>query len=104
MPEINPTSKELNKFIQNRSFIVYVCIGKESDLAWEVATAAEGLIPKVRAYLISPANRSQLDDWLKDDHTSVAICFKWQDEVAKTFTKDEAENLLLVAQAIQQAM
>ena len=104
MPQENPPHAALLQDINNETFLVYVYIGSKADLGGQVAGALELLIPRVRVYFISKANRSQMQEWLGGDDQAVAICFRWGNEVFKRLDLSQAENLLTVTRVVQDAM
>ena len=96
-PETMPLFREA---LKNPLFTVYLFIGKESDKGWAVAQAAVKLVPALRIY--RAPQRNSVAEW-DDDGTALAIVWGFGPKPQSSLLRTEANDLLAVIDAIDQA-
>jgi hypothetical protein len=89
--------------LRNPNFKTYLVMGSRRDKAWQLAIAAQNILPAVRTYLVMSAAQSEVRQHFHVHSGHVAIVFGRDDKPAKTLTEKQAKDFLKVAVSICEA-
>jgi hypothetical protein len=94
------TEADLEQDLLNDTYSAYFYIGEETDVGWENAEIAFGLIPRLRIFLIKDI--SQITKWIGRKRPA-GVVFGWKDDLHKLLTQTEADDLKTVLQEINKS-
>lgn len=89
--------ERLRQDLADPLFTCYVHVGDESDVGWENAVFAHGLVTQLNLYLFE--DHKHLKEWLGNARPK-AVAFGWTDHVHATLTTAQTKDLRTVLEAI----
>ncbi len=95
------TADELEAQLKNSNFTTYVYVGQESDRGWRVATTAAGL--QAALLVFRAMNLTQVERWTGTATQVKGIVFGWSDKVVKLLNEEQADDLMEVLNANEEA-
>jgi deoxycytidine triphosphate deaminase len=94
---------EMIAVLENPNYKTYLVLGKESEKAWKLGLAAQNFLPGVRSYLVKTPAQAEVKQHFNIPANHVGIVFGRSSFVSKTLTRTEANDFLIVTQAIANA-
>jgi len=88
---------DIEKYLNDNSFTVYLYIGNKKDKGWKIALLAYGAIPKLRVYLIK--NIGLIRKWVKEKNPR-GVVFGYDDKPTSFLNKAQTEDAIKVFNAI----
>jgi len=94
------TADDIQSYLDDPSFSVYLYVGSEQDDAWDNAQVVYGLLPRLRIYLVEDSVIIQ--KWIQNPSTK-GVVFGWDENPVRFLNQEECGNLKTVLNAVQDA-